>query len=146
MDAHKGLHSTESSDIQRNNRWQSSGVAEWRSFGYSFAMMLVALALSYLTIPCHIAYKTLSHLYYFNILGGVKLSYVVSTTRCILSSFVWNVAQTTSWSGLSNRIYIRLECASEGIYPWTFHDRIIKKTHEVTRCKQPLYVDMQATL
>ncbi len=27
MDAHKGLHSTESSDIQRNNRWQSGGVA-----------------------------------------------------------------------------------------------------------------------
>ncbi len=50
---------------------------------YSSAVMLVALALSYLTITCHIAYNTLSHFYYFNILGGVKLAYVVSTTRCI---------------------------------------------------------------
>ncbi len=33
-----------------------------------------------------------------------------------LSSFVWIAAQTTSWSGLSDRIYIRLECVSEGIY------------------------------
>ncbi len=49
---------------------------------YSSAVMLVALALSYLTVTCHIAYKTLSHVY-FNILGGVKLSNVVSTTRCI---------------------------------------------------------------
>ncbi len=49
----------------------------------SSTAMLEALALSYLTITCHIAYKTLSHIYYFNILGGVKLAYVVSTTRCI---------------------------------------------------------------
>ncbi len=35
-----------------------------------------------------------------------------------LSSFVWNAAQTTSWSGLSDQIYIRLECDSEGIYTW----------------------------
>ncbi len=49
----------------------------------SSAAMLVALALSYLTITCHTTYKTLSHVYYFNILGGVKLAYVVSTTRCI---------------------------------------------------------------
>ncbi len=50
---------------------------------YSSAVMRVALAQSYLTITCHIAYKTLSHVYYFYILGGVKFTYVVSTTRCI---------------------------------------------------------------
>ncbi len=50
---------------------------------YSSAVILVALALSYLTVTCHIAYKTLSHVDYFNILGGVKLAYVVATTRCI---------------------------------------------------------------
>ncbi len=33
-----------------------------------------------------------------------------------LSSFVWNEAQTPSWRGLSDRVYIRLECVSEGIY------------------------------
>ncbi len=57
-----------------------------------------------------------------------------------LSSFVWNAAQTTSWSGLSDRIYIRLECVSEGIYTWSFQDRIAirsKEMHEVTRCKRP---------
>ncbi len=50
---------------------------------YSSSVTLVALARSYLTVTCHIAYKTLSHVYYFNILGGVKFAYVVSTTRCI---------------------------------------------------------------
>ncbi len=38
--------------------------------------------------------------------------------------FVWNAAQTTSWSGLSDWIYIRLECISEGIYTWSFQDRL----------------------
>ncbi len=52
-------------------------------FSYSSAVTLVALVLSYLTITYHIAYNTLSHVYYFYILGGVKLAYVVSTTRCI---------------------------------------------------------------
>ncbi len=33
-----------------------------------------------------------------------------------LSSFVWNVAQNTSKSGLSDRIYIRLECVSEHLH------------------------------
>ncbi len=50
---------------------------------YSSAAMRVALALSYLNITCHITYNTLSNVYYFNIVGGVKLAYVVSTTRCI---------------------------------------------------------------
>ncbi len=99
-----------------------------------------------LIISCHIAYKTLSHLYYFHILGGVKLAYMVSFNNQMhlhLSSFVWNAAQTTSWSGLSDQIYFRLECAAEGIYTWSFHDQIAirsEKTHEVTRCKLPLYV------
>ncbi len=33
-----------------------------------------------------------------------------------LSSFAWNAAQTTPWSGLSDLIYIHLECVSQGIY------------------------------
>ncbi len=47
------------------------------------------------------------------------------------SSFVWT--QTSSWSGLSDQIYIRLE----SVYTWSFQDRITipsQKTH-VTRCK-----------
>ncbi len=55
-----------------------------------------------------------------------------------LSSFVWNAAQTTSRIGLSDRIYIRLECVSEGICTWSFQDWITvrsEKTLEVTRCK-----------
>ncbi len=50
-----------------------------------------------------------------------------------LSSFI-------SWSGLSDQIDIRLESVSEGIYTWSFQDRIAiqsEKTHEVTWCKQP---------
>ncbi len=43
--------------------------------------------------------------YYFNILGGVKLANVVSTTGCIyICPVSSNVAQTTSWSDLSDRI------------------------------------------
>ncbi len=48
-----------------------------------------------------------------------------------LSSFVW----TTSWSGLSDRIYIRLECVSEGIYTWWFQDRI--ESDQKKRMKWP---------
>ncbi len=77
------------------------------------------------TITCHLAYKMLSLVYYLNILGGVKLACGFNNQmRLHLSSFVWNAAQTTFWSGLSDRIYIRLECVSEGIYTWSFHDRI----------------------
>ncbi len=97
-----------------------------RLLSYSSAVMLVALALSYLTITCHIAYKTLSHVYYFNNLGRSKISICgfKNQMHLHLSCFVWNAAQTTSWSGLSDRIYIRLECVSEGIYTWSFQDRI----------------------
>ncbi len=54
-----------------------------------------------------------------------------------LSSFVWNAAQTTSWSGLSERIYIRLEYVSEGFHTWSFQDRIAIQSEkmQVTRCK-----------
>ncbi len=38
------------------------------------------------------------------------------------SSFIWNVSQTASWSGLSDRM-IRLESVSEDIYTWSFHDQ-----------------------
>ncbi len=51
------------------------------------------------------------------------------------SSFVW--IQTSSWSGLSDQIYIRLESVSGGVYTWSFQDRIAipsQKTR-VTRCK-----------
>ncbi len=79
-----------------------------------------------------------SHVYYFNILGGVKLAYVFQQPDAFtLVQFVWNAAQSY-WSGLSDRIYIRLECISEGIYTWSFQDQIAnrsEKTHEVTRCK-----------
>ncbi len=48
---------------------------------YSSAAMSVALVQSYLT---KMSYShTVSHVYYFYILGGVKFTYVVSTTRCI---------------------------------------------------------------
>ncbi len=35
---------------------------------------------------------------------------------------------------------MHLKCVSEGIYTWSFQDRIAirsEKMHEVTRCKQP---------
>ncbi len=38
---------------------------------------------------------------------------------------------------------MRLECVSEGIYTWSFQDRIAirsDKMHEVTSCNQPLNV------
>ncbi len=72
----------------------SSGNISYISFGFSrgslrigllaiSVAMRVALALSYLTITCHIAYKMLSHVFFFYILGGVKFAYVISTSRCI---------------------------------------------------------------
>ncbi len=102
---------------------------------YSSAVTL-ALALSYLTITYHIAYKTLSHVYYFNILGGVKLAYVVSRTRCIYTcpvspgmrprpppEVVWAI-----------RIYIRLKCVWRAFTPGLSGSDSypIRKTHEVT--------------
>ncbi len=75
-----------------------------------------------------------------------------------LSSFVWNEAQTPFWRGLSDRVYIRFECVSEGIYTcpvssgmrprpplkrfersglYPFTRIWSEKTHEVTRCKHP---------
>ncbi len=106
---------------------------------YSSAAMRVALAQSYLNITCHITYNTLSHVYYFNILGWVKFAYVVSTTRCIYTCPVSSGMRPRPppevvWA-------IGFISVSEGIYTCFFHDRIAirsEKTHEVTRCKQAL--------
>ncbi len=100
---------------------------------YSSPVTLVTLALSYLTVTCHIAYKTLSHVDYFNILGGVKLAYVVATTRCIYTCPVS--------SGMQPRPPPEVV-----LYPSRMrfggHLHLVfsgsEKTHEVTRCKQPL--------
>ena len=43
----------------------------------------VPVASPYLAITLHIAYNTLSHVYFLAFLGGVQFTYVVSTTRCI---------------------------------------------------------------
>ncbi len=53
--------------------------------------MCVALTLSYLTITCHIVYITCSRTFvFFNILGGVKCTHVISTSRCIYTCPVWS--------------------------------------------------------
>ncbi len=65
-------------DFQFHSRQFAHRLAEEIPSCSSVAMR-VALALSYLTVTCYIAYKNLLHVYYFNILGGVK--YVVSTMR-----------------------------------------------------------------
>ncbi len=43
-------------------------------------------------VECHRAYNTLSHafIFFFYILGGVKFTYVVSTTRCIYTCPAWS--------------------------------------------------------
>ncbi len=41
-----------------------------------------ACCISAVISDCHLAYNTVSHVYFY-ILGGVKFTYVVSTTRCI---------------------------------------------------------------
>ncbi len=53
---------------------------------YSSAVMRVALALSYRTITCHISYNMLSHIYYFNIFGVVKFTYVVVLSKVLKMS------------------------------------------------------------
>ncbi len=57
--------------------------------------MRVALALSYLTITCLIAYNTLSHVCFFNILGGV------------------NVHMWFQKADAFTRVQFRLECVSD---------------------------------
>ncbi len=76
-----------------------------------------ACCISAVISECHIAYNTVSHIYYFYILGGVKFTYVVSTTRCIYTCPV-----------------------SSGMRPRPPPSDLYYKTHEVTRCKQPLYI------
>ncbi len=71
-----------------------------------------ACCISAVISECHIAYNTVSHVYYFYILGGVKFTYVVSTTRCIYTCPV-----------------------SSGTRPRPPPSDLYYKTHEVTRCK-----------
>ncbi len=81
-----------------------------------------ACCISAVISECHIAYNTVSHVYYFYILGGVIFTYVVSTTRCIYTCPVS--------SGMRPRPPPEVFWAI-GLY---------YKIHEVTRCKQPLYI------
>ncbi len=76
-----------------------------------------ACCISAVISECHIAYNTVSHVYYFYILGGVKFTYVVSTTRCIYTCPV-----------------------SSGMRPRPPPSDLYYKTHDVTMCKQPLYI------
>ncbi len=74
-----------------------------------------ACCISAVISECHIAYNTLSHVYYFYILGGVKFTYVVSTTRCIYTCPV----SSGMWPRPPPEVF------------WAI---------EVTRCKQPPYI------
>ncbi len=73
-----------------------------------------------ISMTCHIAYKTLKRLYFCIYLGRSKISICGFNNQkhSHLSSFV------PDWSGLSDRIYIRLQCVSESIYTRSFQDRI----------------------
>ncbi len=101
-------------------------------------MILVALELSYLNITYHTAYKTLSHVYLFLHFGSSKIGICGFNNQMHLhlSSFVWNAAQTTSCSGLSDR---------RAFTPGLLAIRS-EKTHEVTRCKRPLTDEMRMTI
>ncbi len=98
--------------------------------------MRVALTLSYLTIICHIAYNTLSHVCIFYILGGGKCTYVISTSRCIYTCPVSSgMHPRHKWFERSDLNPPRKRLEFGG---WSFHDRIAvwpEKT-EVTMCKQ----------
>ncbi len=87
------------------------------TFRYDWSIAADACCISAVISECHIAYNTVSHVYYFYILGGVKFTYVVSTTRCIYTCPV-----------------------SSGTRPRPPPSDLYYKTHEVTRCKQPLYI------
>ncbi len=101
--------------------------------------MFVALAPSYRTLTCHIVSKTLSHVNYFNILGEVKLTYVVSTTRCIYTCPVWSgTPRPPPEVVLSDQVYICLQCVSEGIYTWSFQDQIRIKCMKWPGVNSPL--------
>ncbi len=51
-------------------------------------VMRVAVVLSHLLRQAVITH---SGMFIFSILRGEKFTFVISTTRCILSSFIWNV-------------------------------------------------------
>ncbi len=76
-----------------------SFVAVCASACWRDAQLLVrgnACCISAVISECHIAYNTVSHVYYFYILGGVKFTYVVSTIRCI---YTCPVSSGMTWSG-----------------------------------------------
>ncbi len=51
-------------------------------FTYCIAILHITLQIEFCYTYASM-YNTVSHVYYFYILGGVKFTYVVSTTRCI---------------------------------------------------------------
>ncbi len=82
-----------------------------------------ACCISAVISECHIAYNTLSHVYYFYILRGVKFTYVVSTTRCIYTCPV----SSGMWPRPPPEVF------------WAIRF-ILQNAWSVTRCKQPLYI------
>ncbi len=84
-----------------------------KRYSYSSAVTLVAFALSYLTIKR-------PHTFIILIFWRSKISICGFNNQLHLhlSNFAWNAAQTTSWSGLSDQIEMRLESVSEDIYTW----------------------------
>ncbi len=81
-----------------------------------------ACCISAVISDCHIAYNTVSYVYYFYILVGVKFTYVVSTTRYIYTCPVSSGMQP------------------DQLLKWFERSDLYYKTHEVTRCKQPQYI------
>ncbi len=75
---------------------------------YSSAAMCVALVQSYLTIMSYSLWHGLTRLFVSLHFGSSKI-YICGFNHQMhlhMSSFIWNAAQTTSWSGSCDRIYI----------------------------------------
>jgi len=80
--------------------------------------MYLAVAPSYLTkITWHMAYNTLSHVYFLAFLGVVTFTYVVSTTRCIYTCPV----SSGMWPRLPSDV-VWVIGVSEGIYTFSRSD------------------------
>ncbi len=90
---------------------------------YSSAVRLVALAQSYLTKMSYSLKHGLTRLLFLHFgRSKIHILYVVSTTRCIYTCPV------------------RLECGPDHLLKCFERSDLYYKTHEVTRCKQPLYI------
>ncbi len=63
--------------VINNRNYNIKGIIDNYDFCHNRAALTAVIS------ECHIAYNTVSQVYYFYILGGVKFTYVVSTTRCI---------------------------------------------------------------